>query len=150
MSLGELILADVRRGARRAHRCFRAGKAGEARQLAGRIAKLLACLREKYDTDAPFHQMVREAARLRLPEAFVADVFVHDRLKLEAMSAEGRTLRFVLVLHTCGSHLLDARAAQSPSHLAAPFLRRTGGCHVYLFEAGRLTGHASHAGPVAA
>lgn len=52
MSLGKLILAEVRHSARRAHRHFRVGEADEGRQLARRIATLLASLREKYDTDS--------------------------------------------------------------------------------------------------
>jgi hypothetical protein len=52
MSLGKLILAEVRHSARRAHRHFRAGEADEGRRLARRIATLLASLRERYDTDS--------------------------------------------------------------------------------------------------
>jgi hypothetical protein len=144
MSLGKLILAEVRHSARRAHRHFRAGEADEGRQLARRIATLLASLRESYDTDVPLHQMVREAVRRGLPEAYVADVFVHDREQLERMAAEDRDLRFVWVLHACGSNLLDARESQTPSYLAESFLRRTDNCHVFLFEGGMLTKCASN------
>lgn len=144
MNLGELILADVRHSARRAHRHFRLGGTAEGRQLAQRITALLASLRESYTTDAPLHQMVREAARLGLPEAYVADVFVHDRAQLERMAAEGRDLRFVWVLHACGSNLLDARESQTPSYLAESFLRRTDNCRVFLFEGGVLTKCASN------
>ena len=115
MSLGKLILAEVRHSARRAHGHFRAGQADEARLLARRIATLLASLRESYDTDAPHHQLVREAVRLGLPEAFVADLFVHDREQIERMAAEGEGLRFVWVLHPAGSHMLDARDSHEPS-----------------------------------
>lgn len=52
MSLGKLILAEVRHCARRAHGHFRAGEADEGRLLSRRIATLLAALREKYDTDS--------------------------------------------------------------------------------------------------
>lgn len=150
MSLGKLILAEVRRSARRAHGHFRAGEADEGRQLAWRIATLLASLRERYDTDAPLHQLVREAVRLGMPEAFVADLFVHDREQLERMAAEGKRLRFVWVLHPAGSHMIDARDSHEPSYLAAPFLRRTEGCHVFLFDGGVLTGCAVNAGAHAA
>lgn len=150
MSLGKLILAEVRHSARRAHRHFRVGEADEGRQLARRIATLLASLREKYNTEAPHHQLVREAVRLGLPEAFVADLFVHDREQIERMAAEGKGLRFVWVLHPAGSHMLDARDSHEPSYLAAPFLRRTEGCHVFLFDGGVLTGCAGNAGAPAA
>ncbi len=150
MSLGKLILAEVRHSARRAHRHFRVGEADEGRQLARRIATLLASLGEKYDTDAPHHQLVREAVRLGLPEAFVADLFVHDREQIERMAAEGKGLRFVWVLHSAGSHLLDARESQTPSYLAGSYLRRTDDCHVYLFENGALTKCASNAAALAA
>ena len=148
--LGELILADVRRSARRAHRHFRLGETAEGQQLARRMDTLLASLRESYDTDAPLHQLVREALRLELPEAYVADLFVHDREQIERMVAEGRGVRFVWVLHSAGSHLLDARESQTPSYLAGSYLRRTDDCHVYLFENGALTQCASNAAALAA
>ena len=150
MNLGELILADVRHSARRAHWHFRLGETAEGRGLAQRIATLLASLRESYTTDAPLHQMVREAARLGLPEAYVADVFVHDRAQLERMAAEDKEIRFVWVLHSAGSNLLDARDSQTPSYLAESFLRRTDNCHVFLFEGGVLTKCASNAVALAA
>lgn len=150
MSLGKLIMAEVRHSARRAHGHFRAGQADEGRELARRIATLLASLRERYDTDAPHHQLVREAVRLGLPEAFAADLFVHDREPIERMAAEGDGLRFVWVLHPIGSHMLDARESREPSYLAAPFLRRTEGCHVFLFDGGVLTEYAVNAGALAA
>lgn len=150
MSLGKLILAEVRHSARRAHGHFRVGEADEGRRLARRIATLLAGLRESYDTDAPHHQLVREAVRLGLPEAFVADLFVHDREQIERMAAEGEGLRFVWVLHPAGSHMLDARGSREPSYLAAPFLRRTEACHVFLFDGGVLTQYAVNAGAPAA
>ena len=93
---------------------------------------------------------MREAVRLGLPEAFVADLFVHDREQIERMAAEGKGLRFVWVLHPAGSHMLDVRDSHEPSYLAAPFLRRTEGCHVFLFEGGVLTGCAVNAGALAA
>lgn len=148
--LGALILADVRHSARKAHRHFRAGETAEGQQLARRIATLLASLRESYDTEAPLHQLVREALRLDLPEAYVADVFLHDREQIEEMAAEGRGLRFVWVLHPAGSHMLDARESNDPAYLAAPFLRRTDGCHVFLFEGGVLTPLARNAAALAA
>ena len=150
MSLGKLILAEVRHSARRAHRHFRVGEADEGRQRARRIATLLASLRERYDTDAPHHQLVREAVRLCLPEAFVADLFVHDREQIERMAAEGEGLRFVWVLHPAGSHMLDARDSHESSYLAAPFLRRTEGCHVFLFDSGVLNEYAINVGALAA
>ena len=139
MSLGELILADVRLSARRAHGHFRAGNLGFGRPPAERIALLPDALRSRHDTDAPFDQMVREVVRLGLPEAFVADLFVHDRRRLEMMAAEDGPLRFVWVLYDCGTHLLEARGSLTPSYLAEPFIRRYDRCHVYLFEGGRLT-----------
>lgn len=48
---------------------------------------------------------MREAVRLGLPEAFVADLFVHDREQIERMAAEGEGLRFVWVLHPDGKKL---------------------------------------------
>lgn len=150
MSHGELILAEVRHSAWRAHRHFRVGEADEGRQLARRIATLLASLRERYDTDAPHHQRVREAVRLGLPEAFVADVFMHDREQIERMAAEGKGLRFVWVLHPAGSHMLDARDSHEPSYLAAPFIRRTEGCNIFLFDGGVLSRYAVNAGAIAA
>src|SRR5215213_942278 len=114
MSLGKLILAEVRRSARRAHRHFRVGEADEGRQLARRIATLLASLRERYDTDATLHQLVREAVRLGMPEAFVADLFVHDREQIERMAADGKGLRFVWVLHPAGSHMHGSRESREP------------------------------------
>lgn len=88
--------------------------------------------------------------RLCLPEAFVADLFVRDREQIERMAAEGEGLRFVWVLHPTGSHVLDARDSHEPSCPAAPFLRRTEGCHVFLFDGGVLTGCAVNAGAPAA
>lgn len=142
MSLAELILADVRQSARRAHRCFRATEPEEleeARRLSGRIAVLLSALRERYDTDAPFHQLVREAIRRGLPEAFAADLFFYDRGLTDAMAKDPRPARFVWILHDCGTFLLDAREGETPSYLAGPFTRNCGRHHVYLFEGGRLT-----------
>jgi len=95
MSLGELILADVRLSARRAHRYFRAGRADKATPLTERIALLLKGLREDYSTDAPFHQIVREAVRLGLARVYVADLFVHDRRKLEMLEAGGEPPAFL-------------------------------------------------------
>jgi len=46
--------------------------------------------------------------------------------------------------------MLDVRDSHEPSYLAAPFLRRTEGCHVFLFEGGVLTGCAVNAGALAA
>lgn len=138
MSLGNLILGDVRQSARRAHKHFRAGEVGEGRELAERITTLLLSLRESYDTDRAFHQLVREALRVRLPEAFAADLFVHDRKLIEKMEGEGAPLRFVWLLHDCGSYLLDAREGQTPGVLASPFIRSCGAYRLYLFESGRL------------
>lgn len=139
MSFAELILADVRHSARRAHRCFRAGELEEAHRLSGRIAVLLSALRERHDTDAPFHQLVREAVRRGLPEAFAADLFFYDRGLTDAMGRDPRPVRFVWILHECGTFLLDAREGETPSYLAGPFTRNCGRHHVYLFEGGRLT-----------
>ncbi len=138
MTLGELILGDVRLSARRAHRHFQLGEVAEGLELAARIATLLGSLRESYTTDRPFHQLVREALRAAMPEAFAADLFVHDRGLIEAMEGEGEPLRFVWILHDCGSYLLDARKGQTPSVLASPFTRHCGACHLYLFEGGAL------------
>ena len=44
----------------------------------------------------------------------------------------------------------DARDSHQPSHLAAPFLRRTAGCHAFLFDGGGLIGCAGNAGAPAA
>ena len=138
MSLGELILADVRLSARRAHRYFRAGRDDKATPLTERIALLLKGLREDYSTDAPFHQIVREAVRLGLARVYVADLFVHDRRKLEMLEAGGEPPAFLWVIYDCGTHLLEARGAAT-EHTADSFRRRYRDCRVYLFKDGGLT-----------
>lgn len=138
MGLGELILTDVRLSTRRAHNYFSEGRPDKAAPITERITLLLAGLREDYSTDAPFHQIVREAVRLGLPQAYVADLFVHDRRKLEMMEAEGEPLAFLWVLYDCGTHLLEARGPAT-AHTADSFRRRYRDCRVYLFKDGELT-----------
>ncbi|MFL6284548.1 MAG: hypothetical protein ACJ74Q_15490 [Pyrinomonadaceae bacterium] len=150
MSLAQLLLADVRLSARRAHAHFHAGRSAEAREQAERIAVLLVSLRERYDSDSPFHQLVREAMRRSLPEAFAPDLFIHDRTMLDSMSASPEHPRFVWILHDCGSFLLDARDGQTPSYLASQLTRSCGRHHVYLFEGGLLTEIARGASALAA
>jgi hypothetical protein len=148
MSLGSLILADVRLSARRAHRSFREGRPDKATPLTERITLLLAGLREDYSTGEPFHQLVREAVRLGLPQAYVADLFVHDRRKLEMMEAEGGPLAFLWVIYDCGTNLLEARGSD-PTHMADSFRRRYHDCHVYIFKDGELTECLAASGTVA-
>lgn len=138
MGLGELILTDVRLSARRAHNYFREGRPDKAAPITERITLLLAGLREDYFTDAPFHQLVREAVSLCLPQAYVADLFVHDRRKLEMMEAGGESPAFLWAIYDCGTHLLEARGSD-PTHMADSFRRRYHDCHVYLFKDGELT-----------
>jgi hypothetical protein len=95
-----------------------------------------------YDARDPMMaQLVAEAEATGWPDAYVADLFYHDRrtllLFVERQQEIGIRPAFVWVLRDCGTHVMDAYGKDAVL-LTKSSARMSESSKVYVFEDGRL------------
>lgn len=93
------------------------------------------------DRDPMMAQLVAEAERHGWPDAYVADLFYHDRRTLLLYSERRQEIAiepaFVWVLRDCGTHVMDAYGKDA-ALLTKASAGMSEGSKVYVFEDGRL------------